>query len=161
MKHKEIIIMSILLYLAVFTPLNTGLTDEEIRYFHPHHHQYRWLTWEIYSIVKSECYWQKVDYRIILALIDAESNGYKMATSKSGAVGLMQVMQFHYRSNRPERLYEPRRNVHIGCRIFKRYLRRARGNIVYALRNYERGPGGKGFNGRYIAKIVQNYYGRL
>lgn len=75
---------------------------------------------------------------LVLAVIDVESGFNRWAVSSAGAVGLMQVMPFW-----PVRLGMPRwklthvaANVRMGCAILRFYLKRAHGNYMRALADY-------------------------
>lgn len=146
---------------VIFSPLSVDISDKQayselgnlaVRY--------PWLTKRLYIIIHDESARNKVDHHVILAIIDAESRGNTRAISKTGARGLMQIMPFNYQGD-PENLFNPEINIRTGVRLWRHYLRLANGNIVIALRNYERGPAGIGWNGIYISKIIENVYGGL
>lgn len=61
---------------------------------------------------------QNVDPILVLSIIRVESWGNPKAVSKSGAIGLMQVMPFHKPKN-PRILFKPRVNVNYGVMYLK------------------------------------------
>lgn len=68
-----------------------------------------------------------VPVEVILAIIDIESDGDPRATSPAGAMGLMQVMPFHWKPG--EDPYDPEQNVRKGAQVLKANydrIRRAR-----------------------------------
>jgi soluble lytic murein transglycosylase-like protein len=154
--RKEIMAFSIILYLAIFTPVTASIG---VDYYADYRQdcRYKWLCWSKYVIIREESQAAGIDYRLMLAIIDAESGGKVYARSHAGAIGLCQIMPRWWWKNKPvDRLYNPRTNIRIGCRLMRRFLNRARGNIIHALRYYE-----GSYNGSYIARIINNYYGSV
>lgn len=157
----KIIFMVMIIAISVFLPLPVDISDnQECAGFDDLIIQYPWLTRRLYIAIYDESARNKVDHHVILAIIDAESQGKPGAVSKTGARGLMQIMPFNYHGD-PDNLFNPEINIRTGVRLWRHYLRLANGNIVIALRNYERGPAGIGWNGMYISKIIENVYGGL
>lgn len=76
--------------------------------------------------------------RIVLAVIEVESDFNPYAISPSGALGLMQVMPFwrHRIGRRPGNLFRVRTNLRYGCRILRHYLNQHRGDLFAALAAY-------------------------
>jgi len=110
---------------------------------------------------------KNLDPVLIAAVMLTESEGDPTAYSKSGAVGLLQVMPcdgiaagfmcengpcFTKRPTMAE-LYDPRRNVDAGTDIFKDYLSISNGNEREALRLY--GGNYKGNKYYYADKVLQ------
>ena len=105
---------------------------------------------------------------LVAAVILRESNGQPDAYSKSGAVGLMQVMpkdglasRFNCKggpcfANRPsmKHLFDPQYNVAYGCRMLAQ-LAQQKGSMREALKAY--GPMDVGY---YYADMVLDTYGR-
>jgi soluble lytic murein transglycosylase-like protein len=91
-----------------------------------------------------------LDYRVpeswIWAIMWSESQGNPEAKSKAGALGLMQVMPFHFKQG--EEPFNPRTNIRAGVR----YLQEIRGkvnNLVQAASMYN--AGGPWTNESWIA----------
>lgn len=115
---------------------------------------YAWLTPSVYDIVVMNALKYSVPVPLILAVIDAESKGETWAISKSGARGLMQVMAcYHYTRGDPRDLHDPCINIALGTRYLAWCRHRAGNDFVLTLRNYERGPGGKGINVKYTLEV--------
>lgn len=152
----KIILLSIFTSLLIIcNPVHTDIGYDGYLEFIEMDKKYSWMYFECFTIIYTQSRHNKIDYKIICAIIDAESGGYPKAISKAGAKGLMQIMPFWCRDD----LSDPRINIIIGTKIFADYYRLAKGNLVYALRNYERGPRGKGFNLLYTYKILNSIYG--
>lgn len=86
----------------------------------------------------------KLDWRLVAAVIAAESRFDPKAVSHRGARGLMQIMPFL--TDEPGRLRDPETNVDIGVRYLRRLLDRFRKpdgseNPALALAAYVMGPG--------------------
>jgi soluble lytic murein transglycosylase len=90
----------------------------------------------------------KIDPLLLAAIIRAESHFYPFAESRSGALGLMQLMpatatemarelQLDYQD--PKDLYREDINLKLGTHYFARLLRLSRGNLVEALAAYNAG----------------------
>ena len=90
-----------------------------------------------------------IDPYLVFAIIKAESNFNKEAVSKSGAIGLMQLMEEtakevaqnkNLKNFTKEDLYIPEKNIMLGVTYFKELLRRYN-NINVALVAYNAGIG--------------------
>ncbi len=75
---------------------------------------------------------------LVLALIEVESGFNRLAVSRSGARGLMQVMPFWKKEiGHPlDSLFDPRTNLRYGCTILKYYLDHTDGDLDEALAYY-------------------------
>jgi soluble lytic murein transglycosylase-like protein len=80
-----------------------------------------------------------VDPLLIIAVIAVESRFNPFAQSDGGAIGLMQVIpRYHtdkFDAARGESMLEPRRNIQLGARVLKEYIRRG-GTDVAGLQLY-------------------------
>ena len=122
--------------------------------------KYPWLTEEIYQICVTESARNELPLSLVLAVIDAESSGRTNAVSRSGALGLMQVMpRYWYKHGPASDLHRPEIGIKVGCSVLAWARKLAHGDPIYTLRNYERGPRGKGINWPYINKIMSNAEG--
>ncbi len=81
-----------------------------------------------------------VDYKLVKAVIHAESAFDHLAVSRVGAQGLMQLMPATARDLRVSDPFDPRDNVEGGTRYLKQMLRRFRNDISLCLAAYNAGP---------------------
>jgi len=117
-----------------------------------HKKKYQWLNRRIYNILQVESRASELLPEITMAIIAAESNGKRLAISPTGCIGYMQINPKYWHKHNPRELFQARMNVHYGVNIFAMYYKQT-GNIVMALKKYERGnlPG---INQWYISKII-------
>jgi soluble lytic murein transglycosylase len=81
-----------------------------------------------------------VDYRLIKAVIHAESAFDHRAVSRKGAQGLMQLMPSTARDLRVSDPFDPRQNVYGGTRYLKQMLQRYDNDVSLSLAAYNSGP---------------------
>lgn len=149
----------IIILCAIFIPSTVVLTRDQVLQYDKYKAKYRWMNPRLYSRIVEESVRQREDYRLIFAIIDAESNGKRTAVSCAGAMGYLQVMPSNYSGDKND-LFNERINISTGIKIFKMWKRIAKGNLVLALNHYNRGyvPGA---SIKYIAKITHNYWGTI
>ncbi len=80
-----------------------------------------------------------LDPNLVATVMQIESCGYEKATSRAGAMGLFQVMPFHFSAG--EDTYDPNVNAAHGLAYLKRSLQAANGDIRLALAGYNGGIG--------------------
>jgi soluble lytic murein transglycosylase-like protein len=80
-----------------------------------------------------------VDPNLAAVVMQIESCGDPRATSRSGAMGLFQVMPFHFSAS--DSPYEPDTNALRGLNYLRRSLDKAGGNARLALAGYNGGIG--------------------
>ena len=90
---------------------------------------------------------------LVLAVINVESDFNRFAISRTGAMGLMQVMPFWLKEiGKPgDNLFNVRTNLRMGCTILKYYLKKEKGDLTRALARYNGSLGSY----RYTNKIFK------
>jgi hypothetical protein len=98
---------------------------------------------------------------LVLAVMEVESRFNRYAVSRSGAVGLMQVMPFW-----PERLGVENRlfgsidfNIRVGCEILAYYMRAERNDYRRALARYNGSGGRREYPDLVLARLSSRWRG--
>ncbi len=123
-----------------------------------------------------------VELELVLAMVRVESNFQPNAISKSGAVGLTQLMSFtgrelglkvpNYRNPRKpsqnaqtDERFNPHKNLEAGVRYLSRMIKRYDGNLALAIAAYNAGPGRVKKDvplmrqtERHVSKVFNHYY---
>ncbi len=94
-----------------------------------------------YPIIHRAAAEHDVDPALVKAIIMAESRYDPMATSKKGAIGLMQIMPRTASSFSAGDMYDPVHNINAGVEYLKNLLNQFEGNLELALAAYNAGPG--------------------
>lgn len=98
---------------------------------------------------------RQVDPLLTLAVITAESRFDYMATSPSGAKGLMQVIPYWHKDKiSAVEVYNPTANIKAGTKILREYLNAANGDVHKALLMYNGSSNIPGAN--YDKKVLQH-----
>ncbi len=94
-------------------------------------------------------YWEKkiqvwadqagLDPNLVATVMQIESCGYQKALSRAGALGLFQVMPYHFAAG--DNPYDPDTNAKRGMDYLKRSMEAANGNVRLALAGYNGGIG--------------------
>jgi soluble lytic murein transglycosylase-like protein len=82
----------------------------------------------------------RLEYALVKAMIQAESDFDHRAVSPKGACGLMQLMPATARSQGVRDVFLPRENIEGGCRYLRMLLDRYAGNVTLAVAAYNAGP---------------------
>lgn len=121
---------------------------------------------QILDMVSKICEKHGVDEKLVKAVIRQESGFNTKATSRAGAMGLMQLMPATAKSLGVSDPYNPIQNVDGGVRYLKSMLNKYNGNIILALAAYNAGSGAVDkYSGvppypetqNYVKNILANY----
>ncbi|HFV9294920.1 TPA: lytic transglycosylase domain-containing protein [Serratia fonticola] len=97
-----------------------------------------------------------LDPRLLKAVTGAESDWNPKAVSKAGAMGLMQVMPFNFKTG--EDPYNPRDNIMAGARVMKWAKNQAGGDVEEMLRWYNGGKNrGSKENREYSGRVKEQF----
>jgi soluble lytic murein transglycosylase-like protein len=80
-----------------------------------------------------------VEYALVKAVIKAESDFDRLAVSRKGALGLMQLMPATAARHQVRNVFLPRDNIEGGCRHLRMLLDRYGGNLPLAIAAYNAG----------------------
>ncbi|MBL6750172.1 MAG: transglycosylase SLT domain-containing protein [Nevskia sp.] len=98
-------------------------------------------------LVHAEATRAKVSPELVLAVINAESGFDRLAISRAGAFGYMQIMPFWLEEigQTGDNLFQARTNLRMGCTILRYYLDREHDSYVRALARYNGSSGRPGY----------------
>ena len=81
-----------------------------------------------------------LSFPLLKAMIKVESNFNSRAVSKSGALGLMQIMPENIKALKVRDPFDPRDNIMGGAAYLKKMIKRFHGRLPLALAAYNAGP---------------------
>ncbi len=103
-----------------------------------------------------------IPFPLLKAIIKAESNFDKMAVSRAGALGLMQIMPNNLKEFKIDDPFDPWENVMGGTRYLKKLLLRFNGKLPLAIAAYNAGPERvNSYNDIPPIKETENYVKRV
>lgn len=123
---------------------------------------------QIQQIVGQVAEKYQIDEKLVMALIQQESGFNPTAVSKTGAMGLMQLMPGTAKNLRVLNPFSAEQNIEGGVKHLKGLLAKYNGNLVLALAAYNAGGGSVDKYGgvppyketqNYVKKILSNYLG--
>ena len=99
---------------------------------------------EFLRILHAEATRARVRPELAMAVINVESGFDRLAISRAGAFGYMQIMPFWLNEigQNGDNLFQPRTNLRMGCTILRYYLDQEHNSYVKALARYN-GSSGK------------------
>jgi hypothetical protein len=118
-------------------------------------------------IVRSAAERHKVDPALVKAVISTESGWNPRATSRKGAMGLMQLIPSTAKRYGGGNLYDPAQNVEAGTMYLRSLLDRYNGDLNKSLAAYNAGEHAVDNNGgvppywetqRYVRKVTDAYF---
>jgi soluble lytic murein transglycosylase-like protein len=92
------------------------------------------------GIIREASALYRVDANLIRSVMQAESAFDPSAVSRSGAMGLMQLMPEIADAFDVEHPFDPRENIMAGTRLLRELLDAHRGNVPLTLASYNAGP---------------------
>lgn len=128
----------------------------------------------IYDLVNKYSKEYNVDPKLVLCVIQAESDFNPNVTSSSGAQGLMQIMPANFSHLGITNGYDLEQNIRGGVKLLSEYLNMFNGDVALGLMAYNAGPGTISSRGvssisdlyrmpsetqNYVTKILNNYNG--
>lgn len=125
-------------------------------------------TAELDSMIAYHSEAQDLDPKLVMALIQAESNYNSRAVSKKGAIGLMQLMPGTAKLLRVSDPFDPDENLRGGTTYLRRMIDRFSGRLEFAVAAYNAGPGAVEKHGgippyqetrNYVRKVLALYRG--
>lgn len=123
---------------------------------------------QILNMIKSISAKHGVDEKLVMAVVKQESGFRSDAVSKSGALGLMQLMPKTAEGLGVKDAMNPIENINGGVKHLKYLLKKYNGNVILALAAYNSGTGTVAkYNGvppyketqNYVRNILANYLG--
>lgn len=123
---------------------------------------------DLEPLIRIHCDAQRLDPRLVRAVIQTESAYNPRAVSRRGALGLMQLMPETARELQVLDAFDPDQNLRGGTLYLRRLLDRFSGRIELALAAYNAGPGAVERHGgippyaetrSYVRKILSLYKG--
>ena len=111
----------------------------------------------------------RVDPTLVTAVISTESNFNELAISRTGAMGLMQLMPDTATHLGVDDPFDPKENIEGGVKYLRYLIERFDGNLELAIAAYNSGPGTVekfgaippfGETRRYVKKVFDRYHGK-
>lgn len=95
---------------------------------------------ELQELVRQNARKYELDEKLLLSMVQAESNFDPLAVSDRGAQGLLQLMPETASAYKVKNPFDPRQNLDAGAKYLKNLLQQFNQNLVLALAAYNAGP---------------------
>ena len=119
---------------------------------------------ELNSYFKEAAEKYNIDVKLLKSVAFIESSFRPNATSRCGAMGIMQLMPSAAKQYGAKDPYDPRQNIMAGAKILSTFLKRYDGDIEKTLAAYNAGPGNvkkaggvPEYTRGYINKVLKYY----
>ena len=112
---------------------------------------------DIAKIIIEESQKQNIDPILTASIIFVESRGRKKHIGKSGEIGLMQIMPYHFKHlPKMEDYFAPSINIKVGLK-FLQFCMKLKKKLKAAISCYNTGPNKSGINQKYVKKVFTKY----
>jgi soluble lytic murein transglycosylase-like protein len=148
---------------------NVPTNPRYVLYIRDHEREYRFLREDEFDHLIAEAAEQHgVDFALIKAIIRAESGFDRLAVSRAGAMGLMQLMPKTAQNLSVIDVFDPRENIDAGVRHFRGLLDTFQNDLRLSLAAYNAGKNAvlqfksiPPYNEtrRYVKKVLRFYKG--
>ena len=119
---------------------------------------------ELNSYFKEAAEKYNIDVKLLKSVAFTESGFRSNATSKCGAMGIMQLMPSAAKQYGARDPYDPKQNIMAGAKILSTFLKRYDGDVEMTLAAYNAGPGNvkkaggvPEYTKGYISKVLKYY----
>ncbi|HEV2110266.1 MAG TPA: transglycosylase SLT domain-containing protein [Gammaproteobacteria bacterium] len=114
---------------------------------------------KLLKMIHAEASRAQLPPQLVLALIQVESKFDPYAVSRSGAVGLMQIMPFWLKliGRTDDSLVHAQTNLRMGCTILKYYLGKSHGDIREALQRYNGATVGVDYSDSVLKALTKKW----
>lgn len=111
------------------------------------------------TLIHKEATRAKLPPQLVLSVIQVESKFDAYAVSKSGAVGLMQIMPFWLKliGHPDDSLVHAQTNLRMGCTILKYYITKTHGDLRAALQRYNGATVGIDYSDQVLKALSQRW----
>lgn len=147
---------------GVTATMDTGAASNTSSDFSSQFHEILKTDTPLEAIFEKAAQTYQVDVELLKAMAKAESGFDPNATSKSGAMGIMQLMPSTAKGLGVKDAYDPEQNIMGGAKYIASLLEKYDGNVSYALAAYNAGSGNVDkYDGIPPFEETQNYVTKI